>query len=588
MRATARVKANITDEQEIVCDELVVAYFRKDSMSRLIRQGDLLVINAALNPVTNSGNPNEFDYRKYLARRKIGRSVFVESDRWRQIDSYAQSPLFNFSNRIRNNFLDVYKRAGISGNELAVVSALTLGYRADLDDDLRRAYSSSGAMHVLAVSGLHVGIVYFVLNTILMLFPFLNRAKWLRATIQLATLWLFALITGLSPSVMRAATMFSFIAAGNALQKRAYVYNSVAASAFILLLVNPYNLLEVGFQFSYAAVIAIVFLHPLLYGLLSFKNIILDRIWSLTCVSIAAQTGVAPLAMYYFHQFPSYFIITNYIVIPAVSVIIYGAILLFVISPFPMLLGVGGWLLDTFVYWVNFMNFFIEKVPGSVTTGIRFVGWEIILAYALIAGVVAWMLTKRNMAIFAMLAAIFVWATGATIRNNVDLQRQQLIVYNTQGNSLMQFINGRKNTVLYAARNESFNAVGFLDNQHTAMQLASGSYHSLDSLHAITLSELFTDGNFVQFLNKRLAIFTRETPPQHNRENLIRTDVAILAQNVNASISEIIETYQPEIIVIDASSSKTRIDRWEMECLEAGIKYHRVDRDGAFLLNLHR
>ena len=581
MRATVRVKA---DEHDVARDERVMTYFRKDSMSRLIRQGDMLVINATLNPVTNAGNPYEFDYKAYLARRQVGRSAFVESERWQHLDSYAQSPLFNFSNRIRNNLLDILRRSGLSGNELAVVSALTLGYRADLDDELRRAYSVSGAMHVLAVSGLHVGIVYMVLNTILLLFPFLKRAKWLRAIIQLSALWLFALITGLSPSVMRAATMFSFIAAGNALHRRAYIYNSIAASAFILLMVNPNNLLEVGFQFSYMAVIAIVFLHPLIYGLVSFKNIVADKAWNLACVSIAAQTGVAPLAMYYFHQFPTYFVFTNFIVIPAASVTIYGAVLLFVISPVKVVFELFGWLFDKFMYAVNFMIFFIEKLPGSVITQIRFAQWEIILAYVLIAGAGAWMLTKHKVAFFAMLVATVFWAAGATIRTANELQRQQLIVYNSQGNSLLQFVNGHENTVFYAARSETFNAAGFLNNQLTAMQLAHGTYIPLDWALRTENETLFSDENFIQFADKRLVIFTRDMPPQNAGQHAINTDIALLTQNVNAQISQIVQTYNPEIIVIDASNTRSRIERWEKEGEAAGVKLHRVDRDGAFVI----
>ena len=584
MKTNLRVKAKITDEEETAYNELVVAYFRKDSLSQLLRQGDLLLIKGVLTPITNGGNPYEFDYKGFLARRQIGRSVFV--GRWQKVGSYAQTPLFNFSNRIRNNLLDVLNRCGLSGNELAVVSALTLGYKADIDDELRQAYSASGGMHVLAVSGLHVGVVFLVLNTILMLFPFLNRVKWLRALIQLTALWLFALITGLSPSVMRAATMFSFVAIGKASTRRAYIYNSIAASAFILLLINPNILFEVSFQFSYSAVIAIVFLHSTLYQLLSFKNILLDKIWSLTCVSIAAQTGVAPLAMYYFHQFPSYFIMTNYIVIPAASIIIYGAVLLFIFAPVPFLLETLGWLLDKFVYGVNSLIFFIEKMPGSVIMEIRFAGWEIFLAYVLIGGMGAWMLTKHKTAIFAMLAAIALWTTGAAIRTNHDLQRRQLIVYNTQGNSLLQFIEGRNNTVWYAARNATFNASNFLNAQRTAMQLAYANYHILDStLNAEKMPKtLFADDNFVQFADKRIVIFTRQTPPQNAGSHAIRTDVAILTQNINARITQIIETYNPEIIVIDASSTRARIARWEQECVEAGVKYHRVDRDGAFVL----
>ena len=590
IRATAFVRANLTGETPTECDERVMIYFRKDSLSRRIRQGDLLTMHATLVPVTNAGNPHEFDYRGYLARKDIGRSAFVESGRWRKLDSYAQSPLFNFSNRIRNTLLDVLKRTGLSGNELSVASALVLGYRADIDSELRKAYSTSGAVHILAVSGLHVGIVYMVLNTILMLFPLIRRSKWTLALIQLTFLWMFALITGLSPSVMRATTMFSFIVAGRALHRKGYIYNSISASAFLLLLANPNNLLDVGFQFSYMAVIFIVFLHPYLYGLLAFKNRLLNKAWDLTCVSIAAQTGVAPLALFYFHQFPTYFILSNFVVIPAASVIVYGAFLLFVVSPVPILSEMFGWLLDKFLYAVNFMIFFIEKLPGSVTLGIRFAAWEIVFAYTLVAIAGIWLLTKRTTALLAMLALIIFWMAGAAIRTGHDFQRQQLIVYHAQGASLLQFVNGRDHAIWYAGRNPSFNTAGFTENQRTAMQLKGGEYCLLDSALCVDKEPFqaagaFATGNFVYFAGKRLSIFTRDMPPQNADQPSIRTDVAILTQNLNVRIPQIIRSYQPEMIVMDASSSKARLDRWEMECKEAGVNYHRVDRDGAFVLN---
>ena len=590
IRATVHVRANLSDATPAQCNERVMTYFRKDSLSQRIRQGDLLMIDATLNPVTNAGNPYEFDYRGYLARKHIGRSAFAASGRWLKLDSYAQTPLFNFSNRIRNTLLDVLRRAGLSGNELSVASALVLGYRADIDADLRKAYSTSGAVHILAVSGLHVGIVYMVLNTVLMLFPFIHRSRWALALIQLTFLWMFALITGLSPSVMRATTMFSFIVAGRALHRKGYIYNSISASAFLLLLANPNNLLDVGFQFSYIAVIFIVFFHSHLYGLLSFKNRLLDKAWDSTCVSIAAQAGVAPLALYYFHQFPTYFILSNFVVIPAASVIIYGAFLLFAVSPVPFLLEAFGWLLDKFLYAVNFMIFFIEKLPASVTLGIRFASWEIVFAYVVIAMASIWLFTRRSTALLATCAMIMIWMAGASIRTGDDLQRQQFTVYHSQGASLLQFVNGRDHTVWHTNFNPSFNASDFLDNPSTAMQLADGRYHHFDSALCVDQeladrAGVFSSGNFVHFAGKRLAIFTRAMPPQNtDGQSSIRTDVAILTQNVNARIPQIIYSYQPEIIVMDASSSKSRLDRWETECVEAGVKYHRVDRDGAFVM----
>jgi competence protein ComEC len=220
----------------------------------------------------------------------------------------------------------------------------------------------------------------------------ITRIKWLRALILLTGLWMYALVTGLSPSVLRAATMFSFIIAGQALNRQAYIYNSIAASAFLLLLVQPAILFEVGFQLSYMAVIFIVFLHPYLYRLLSFRYKILNSAWSLTCVSLAAQAGTVPLSLFYFHQFPSYFILSNFVVIPAATVIIYGAALLFIASPIPVLLEIFGLLLNKFLQMVNFMIFFIEKMPGSLIANIRFAEWEAIFAYTIFATLSVWLL----------------------------------------------------------------------------------------------------------------------------------------------------------------------------------------------------
>ena len=588
MRATVHIRANLTENTTFACDEQVMTYFRKDSMSRNIRQGDLLVMNAVLNPVTNAGNPHEFDYRGYLARKRISRSVFAESGNWCQLDSYAQGPLINFSNRLRNNLLDILIRGGLSGNELAVTSAMVLGYKADIDDELRYVYSASGAMHILAVSGLHVGIIYVVLSFVINLIPFLNRSKWLHALILLGILWLYALVTGMSPSVMRAATMFSFITVGEALYRKSHIYNSIAASAFLLLLIHPGNLFEVGFQFSYMAVIAIVFLNAHFSSLLTFNHRLPKYAWNLTCVSIAAQIGTAPLSLYYFHQFPSYFILSNFVVIPAATVIIYGALLLFVFSPVPVLLEIFGWMLDKFVYLCNFCIFFIEKLPGSVIFGIRFGGWEILCAYGFVATVGIWVLTARKTALFAMLVVLLLWIAGGGVRNNNDLQRQQLIVYNSQGNSLLQFVNGRDNTVLYTYRDPSFNASRFTENQRTAMHLKHTQYIRIDSVQHAKKSlptELYVDGNFVQFADKRLAIFTRNMLPQSAGQS-IPTDVVILTQNVNAGISQIVESYRPGVVVIDASNARTRADRWEKECEESDVNCHRVDTDGAFILTV--
>jgi hypothetical protein len=179
------------------------------------------------------------------------------------------------------------------------------------------------------------------------------------------------------------------------------------------------------------------------------------------------------------------------------------------------------------------------------------------------------------------------WVTGAAARSRNDLLRQQLTVYNTRGNTLIQFVEGRNHAVWHAGRNASFHAASFIENQCTDMQLGKGHYNLLDSalyMESPYLSGLFTDGNFLQFLGKRIVIFTRNMPPQDAGEQSIHIDIAILTQNVSARIPQIIQSYHPDLIVMDASNAQARIDRWEKECVATGVKCHRMDRDGAFTI----
>jgi hypothetical protein len=227
-------------------------------------------------------------------------------------------------------------------------------------------------------------------------------------------------------------------------------------------------------------------------------------------------------------------------------------------------------------------------MPGSVISGIRFGGWEILCAYGLVATACIWALTARKTALFATLAVLFLWIAGGGVRSNNDMQRQQLIVYNIQGNSLLQFVNGRDNTIWYAHRNPSFNVSRFTENQRIAMQLDDAQYLTLDSAlrsKESLVAGVYANGNFVQFAGKRLAVFTLYILPQTSGQP-IRTDVAILTQNINTRISQIVETYRPDVVVIDASNTPTRADRWERECAEVGVKCHRVDRGGAFVLKI--
>ncbi|NJO90405.1 MAG: ComEC/Rec2 family competence protein, partial [Chloroflexia bacterium] len=231
---------------------------------------------------------------------------------------------------LRSSILSVYQSSGIQGDEFAILAALTLGVKDYLSDEIVEAYSDSGAMHVLAVSGLHVGILMAMLNMIFSFFWKRKKLLVLKSIIILVFLWLFALITGLAPSVTRSALMFSFFILSKNSGKRPSSYNSLAAAAFIILLFNPNALFHVGFQLSFLAVISILLFQQKLYRTIDIKNKYLDYFWQLTTVSLAAQIGTTPISIFYFHQFPIYALLTNIIVIPAAAIILNAVILLLI------------------------------------------------------------------------------------------------------------------------------------------------------------------------------------------------------------------------------------------------------------------
>ncbi|MEM6298879.1 MAG: ComEC/Rec2 family competence protein, partial [Bacteroidota bacterium] len=288
---------------------------------------DKVLIVSAPQAVAPPSNPQSFDYRAHLANKNIFHTHYLTAQKYRITQKGKPSvfdPLY-WGITIRSYGKKLLEEHFTDDKSLAIASALLLGVKDRIDDDLRNAYAGAGAMHILAVSGLHVGIVYTFLSYLFQFFRLKDR-KVLTTTIAVLILWLYALITGFSPSVVRAVLMFSFIEIAKLFRRQNITYNSIGASAFLLLLYNPNYVFEVGFQLSYLAVIGIVFLYPRWSMLWKSDIWIVQRAWELGVVSVAAQLATFPLAIYYFHQFPNYFLLTNLIVLPAVAIILQAGL----------------------------------------------------------------------------------------------------------------------------------------------------------------------------------------------------------------------------------------------------------------------
>ena len=376
----------------------VLAYFQKDSLNPPPQMGDLILLNNSnINRIKNTNSsPTDFDYASYMAKQGIYYQTYIKSDSYILLKEGYEKGLLYYGSKIRSYLISIYRRFDFDDKELAVLEALTLGYKSDLDEETKSAFQSSGAMHVLAVSGLHTGIIMLITGSLL---SFLNRrrhGKIIKCAIVLSIIWLFAAVTGFSSSVNRAALMFSIMSIGDATGRNTTTYNSLAVSCFILLFINPYLIFNVGFGLSYLAVLSIVSFNPLFQKIeYSVENPVLKYFLGIVLVSIAAQIGTSVLSICTFGQFPMYFLLTNIVVIPVAYVIMMLAITLLITSSIYWLGYAVFWLLDKALSFMVWSVTWIESLPGSCIKDIELDSYNAFFIYAILFSMVVFVYYKR-------------------------------------------------------------------------------------------------------------------------------------------------------------------------------------------------
>jgi competence protein ComEC len=359
-------------------------------------------------------------------------------------------------NKVRGDLIESLNEDSVPSKEHGVISALLVGDRSFLDPQLRNDFADAGAVHILAVSGLHVGIIYLLFLSV---FNFLLREKMrlFKFFLILAVLWGYAAFTGFSPSVLRAATMFSFIAAGKYNSRYVNTYNMIAASALFLLAVNPLLITQIGFQLSYLAVIGIVFFHPKFRALLVIENKYIDMLWSLVCVSFAAQLATFPLSIYYFHQFPMLFMITNIVVIPLATLILYFGVAWVVLLWIPFVSDILGWITIIFTRILNTFVELINTIPFAKMDGLYMSSLSVMLTYMIIILVTAF-LTKPSRIVLRFLALTAVCLYGLILHRRIAVIIQDDILVPTLSESPTVIRLIQDEVVVYAEDRVLFNA----------------------------------------------------------------------------------------------------------------------------------
>jgi len=568
-----------------------IIYFQKDSLSAKLKYGDKIILNSKINFVKNAGNPHEFDYAKYLSQKGIHLQGYVSSEKWKFLSENNGDLLTRYAKKSQHYLLDIYRQYNIEGQDFAVVAALTLGYKNDIDPETRDAYAASGAMHILAVSGLHVGIIYMIINLLL---SFLNKnkaGKILKAVLIIIILWAFAYISGLSPSVKRSALMFSLITFGSLLNRQASIYNTIAASAFILLLLNPFNINSVGFILSYSAVLSIVYFQPKIYNIFFVKNKLGDKIWALVSVSLAAQLGTMPISFLYFHQFPTYFIITNIVVIPLASIILYFAISLFIVSWIPFIGTIMAFLLKKIVFGLNYSVNLIDSLPYSAIKNIYISPPEVLIFYALIFISGLFFIYKNKKYLQLALGIIIIWISVGIFQNYEFMNTEKLFIYNIRKASAINIINNQKNYLFCDTTiiNDPSIIEFSIKNNWLNCGYKNADLHNIDSLQNDTILEFNNfefKNKFFKYKDKKFLILRDNKLSDFYTNNKLNLDYIILSNNVYIDIADIDLLFNFDKIIFDSSNKYWRINKWEIECKKLGLEFFSVLDSGVFEIDL--
>ena len=575
-KANASVDLLLKNDSVIKTTGMIILYFKKDSQVRSLGYGSQLIINKSLQEIKNSGNPGGFDYKRYSLFQGITHQVYLKPGEFRIIQGDNKKFLTQFIFSIRQKVLNIL-RANIKGDkELGLAEALLIGYKDDLDRTLVQSYSNTGVVHVIAISGLHLGLIYWLLLNLFKPLGKRKNLKWLKPFFIIAGLWLFSLLAGAQASVIRSTVMFTCIALAETVTRKTSIYNTLAFSAFLLLCYNPYWLWDVGFQLSYIAVLSIVIFMQPIYNWFYCKNKALDFIWKLTAVSLAAQILTVPVSIYHFHQFPSSFLFTNFLAVPLSSIIILGEILLCAITFIPPVALLIGKILYGLIWLMNSYVERIEMLPYSLWDGLQINITQAILLLLTAASIGYWLMEKNKTAFKLGLASLFAFCSLRTISFIKASYQQKIIVYNVPQKMAIDIIGGRKYTFI---GDSDLVVDDFIRNFHIK---PSRIKHRLGE--GSGMQNYCCYKNLVQFNGKRIMILDRSTR-FNSLPGKLPIDLLIISGNPKLYLTKFIQTFTVKQIVFDGSVSAWKMKYWKKDCDSLHICYHNVSEDGAFVLN---
>ncbi|MBK6933461.1 MAG: ComEC family competence protein [Saprospirales bacterium] len=566
------------------CSGQVLLFFEPTPASERLVYGDRLWIQTPIRPVEAPKNPDAFDYRRYLHFQNIHFQAFVKDRSYGVIATGQGHPLWRVAYRWRLRLLEVLRDYFPGRDEYAVASALLVGYKDELSEDLRASYAETGSMHALAVSGTHVGLLYAGMLVLLRRIPWRGQSRrWGETSLALAGIWAFALVTGATASVLRASVMFTLYLVSKAARRASLVWNILGASAFCLLILNPYLLLDAGFQLSYAAVAGMVFFYPWFQKITPPLPKWAGEGWKILLIGVAAQIGTLPLSLYYFHQFPVYFWLAGWVVVLGGAVFLWGGsilVLLSAVAPVPA--EWLGWGLYRLVWGMNQLIGYIQHLPGSVVSGIWISAWAAVLLYLFVgalAGAIHYRQPRWLLAASVLLLALGVCRFG---QNITCIHQRQVTLYHTNRHFLLDFFDGEKRYTVSdcpGARQERFAAQAhrWAHGIREAIVLPAGPETNLAD------GPVRVRPPVIQFHHKKFVLIDDSLWLDDPAGPPTPVDVLLVHNNPKIPPGVCLRQFRCRLVICSAANSHWRVERWKAACRKSGVPVFDVREKGAWV-----
>ncbi len=536
----------------------------RDTITGSYEVGNRLAVAGELRQINTPLNPYQFNYRRHMERLGVYRQIHSNPDEVLELDSQSDG-LRVMAGKIREGIISRLKTHNFGPDEQAIIQALLLGQRQEISQEIYSNYAAAGVIHILAVSGLHVGIILLLLNQVLKPMERFRYGRILKMISLLVLLWGFALLAGLSPSVVRAVSMFSFVAVGMQLKRRTSVLNTLFMSLMVLLLINPGFIQQVGFQLSYAAVFSIVLIQPHVFRIYKGESWLIKYFWGILSVTIAAQIGVLPLSLFYFNQFPGLFFISNLVILPFLGLILGLGILVLLLARFNLLPEI---LADLFGWMIGALNEFVSWAASNERFIFENIGFSLLLcmfSYIMVIAFIYLLKAPRLRSVVFLLISIIIFQLAMFYERFFSIQEEFIVFHKS------------RNTVMAEKQNEVLTIYHNLDAPPPSYSFIK-DYSTHQNINMI---ESRTPKNIMAWKSRRILRIDKNgiyDIPE------LSPEIILLTNSPQINLERLLSLHTPEIIIADGSNYPSFIYQWQKSAAKHGIPFHATGRDGAYIL----